>query len=160
MSKVLGLLILVLLTVACERGAEGVAGRTAEQEDAARRACIAAELVRASDEEIDLIEASLPADVETSPQAQAMYPAQISALQFAQALYDHALLRHSALAHADSALNHARGAADSTRHVESAAAFTVRPPEQGTVEANAVGEYERRFARIRADPDHRCNWDI
>jgi hypothetical protein len=160
MSKVLGLLIVVLVTAACEPRAEVVAGRTAEQGDAARRACIAAELVRTSDEEIDLIEASLPADVETSPQVQAAYHAQLAALRFAQALYDHALLRHGALAHGDSALNHARGAADSTRHVETAAAYTVRPPELGTVEANAVGEYERRFARIRADPDHRCNWDI
>jgi hypothetical protein len=160
MLKPLGLLIVLLAAVACEPRAEGTPARTAEQEEAARMACIAAELVRTADEQIDLIEASLPPDVETSPQVQAVYQAQISALQFAHAIHDHALLRHSALAHADSALNHASGAADSTRHVESATAFTTRPPEQGSIEANVAGEYERRFARVRADEDHRCNWDI
>jgi hypothetical protein len=160
MSKSLGFLVVVLLAVACEPRSEVTTGRTAEQQEVARRACIATELVRTSDEEIDLIEASLPAGVETSPEVQAMYQTQISALRFAQALYDHALLRHGALAHADSALNHARGAADSTRHVESAAAYSIRAPERGSIEANAIVEYERRFARISADGDHRCNWDI
>jgi len=156
MCVVAGMAVLV----ACEPGAgAGVQGRTAQQEEIARRACIAAELVAISDEEIDTIEATLPPDIETLPQ-QGIWQAQIAALQFAQALYDHTLLRRAAMAHADTAVNHATTSADSARHMDLAARYLPREPEPGRLEANVMSAYERRFAAIRADEDHRCNWDI
>lgn len=135
-------------------------GRTAEQEEIARHACIAAELVTISDDEIDTIEATLPPDIETMPQGQGIWQAQIAALQFAQALYDHTLLRRAAMAHADTAVNHVSTSADSARHMEISARYLPREPEPGRLEANVLNAYERRFAAIRADENHRCNWDI
>jgi hypothetical protein len=161
MSRAPGLFALLLLISACEAPREAAPpARSAERDEAARRACIAAELVRVSDEEIDVIEASLPADIETSTQAQGIWRAQLAALQFAQVLHDHAQLRHASLAHADSALNRAASSADSARHMATAARYAPRRPEQGTLEANVASEYERRFSRIRSDDDHRCNWDL
>jgi|GEM_PF-4367109 len=146
--------------MACEPGPGArVEGRTAQQEEIARGACIANEMVAISDEEIDLIEATLPPDIETR-QDVGMWQTQIAALQFAQALYDHALLRRSAMAHVDSAANHSTTSADSARHMEIAARFLPRAPEPGRLEDNVLSAYERRFAAIRADEDHRCNWDI
>jgi hypothetical protein len=159
MSRISGVLLLVVTMTACEpRREDAVASRTPAQDEAARGLCIATELVRASDEEIDVIEAALPADIETNLQAQRTWQPQIAALQFAQVMYDHALLRRAAIAHVDSALNRAR--ADSARHMETAARYTPVPPQPGSIEANVAQEYERRFARIRGDEDHRCNWDL
>jgi hypothetical protein len=152
---------LLVLGTACEaRQDDPTTERTPAAEEAARFSCIAAELVRVSDDEIDTIEATLPADIETSAEAQGLWRAQIAALQFAQVLYDHAILRNAALAHADSALNRAASAADSARHMQTARRYSPAPPEPGTIEANVAVEYERRFGRLRADEDHRCNWDI
>ncbi len=150
---------MVLLVAACEpRQDQAAAARSPAQEEAARGLCIATELVRASDEEIDLIEASLPADIETNIQAQRTWQPQIAALQFAQVLYDHAMLRRAAVAHVDSALN--RAPADSARHMQTATRYTPGPAEPGTLEANVAQEYERRYDRMRTDEDHRCNWDL
>lgn len=161
MRKGLAVLTVLVSVAACEpQREEADPGRTPLQEEAARRACIAEELVRVADDEIDTIEASLPADIESSAQSQVVWQAQLSALQFAQVLRDHALLRRAALSHADSALNHSRSAQDSTRHMQTAESYASLQPEPNTLEANVANEYERRFARIRSDEDHRCNWDL
>jgi hypothetical protein len=161
MSRASWLPALLLLATACDTPRQAPeASRTPAQEEAARGVCIAAELVRTSDEEIDVIEASLPADIETSAQAQTVWRPQLLALHFANVLHDHALLRHASLAHVDSAMNHRRTPADSTRHMQTAASFAPGAAEPGSLEANVAAEYERRYARIRADEDHRCNWDM
>lgn len=152
-------LALLLLLAACDRGGgEAPPERSEAQLEAARRACIAAELVALSEDEVETLEGTMGG--EHDEMAQITRQAQSAALEFARVLQQHAQLRRSALAHADTALNHVSRSADSARHAETAVRFSPRRAERGTVEANAVAEYERRFGRIAEDPDHRCNWDI
>ena len=154
------LILPLLLLAACERPARDAAPeRTDAQVEAARRACIARELVAISEDEIEMLEATLGGGGE-DPAAQFTRQAQMAALEFARVLHQQASLRLGALAHADSAVNHAARSADSARHMQMASRYIVRPTERGTVEANALAEYERRFAQLLADEDHRCNWDV
>jgi hypothetical protein len=83
-----------------------------------------------------------------------------AALEFAAAAEHHAQLRYAAIAYTDSALNHARTPADSARYMERSDAFEVRRPQPGTLEENIAASWMRDYAAIRADEDHRCNWDF
>jgi hypothetical protein len=153
------LALTALLAAGCRPDAPGAEPqRTAAQHEAARRACVAAEMIALSEDEIETLQATLGDGADTGPAIPRQ--AQRAALQFAQVVHQYALLRHSALAHVDSALNHAARSADSARHVAAAERFVPRPAELGTVEANARAEYERRFTRVLEDADHRCNWDV
>jgi hypothetical protein len=141
------------LIAACDRGEPAAGADNPAAMEAARDACISAELLERARDGVEALEAFQRED------APPMGPA-AAALQFAGILEQHAQLRHAASAYADSAINHARAAADSVRYMQRAEAFLPRPPEPGSVEHNVASAWLRDYAAIRMDEDHRCNWDI
>jgi hypothetical protein len=147
------MMVLVVALSACEATPPPPAAQTETARAAARDACISRELNMRADESVVALE-----EFETEALS-AIGPAQ-AALEFARALQQHAMLRHAATAHADSALNHARTPADSTRYMQAAESFLPRSPDPGTLEHNVVAAWLRDYATIRADEDHRCNWDF
>lgn len=78
---------------------------------------------------------------------------------YALAFQQHATLRATAFAYLDSAANYADNPADSARYAQTAERFVISAPGPGTLEANILAEYERRFATLRADLQHPCNWE-
>jgi hypothetical protein len=154
-------LALLALLSACGPGRpDAEPARTPEQEEASRRACIAAELARAAEDEVETLEASLPEGEPEDPVERLSQRAKLAALEFGRAYQQHTQLRLGAEAAVDSALNHARTPADSARQMERRTRFATRPPAAGTVEANVRNAYDRRFQELRSDEDHRCNWDL
>jgi len=153
-KAVFTLLVLPLLLAACERGDAPEAERPGAElrRQAELEACLAgaiAERARDSRETLELFGAD---------NGQVGGPAQ-AATRFAQAYEAAAELRHTALAYADSALNHAPTAADSTRYMERARNFRPRVPEPGTLEDNVSAAWLRDFRELLADEDHPCHWD-
>jgi hypothetical protein len=126
---------------------------------AARQTCVAADLLANAREDVVGLEDAVAA-AETTPNAEFTLPASRAALAFARTYERQAELRASALARVDSAFNHSPTVADSVRYAGAAADFATRPPEEGTVEANAFDSYLNDFAATFGDPDHRCNWDL
>lgn len=156
-STSMSLAFLVALALAGCEAESGVPPEVQRRRvDAARDACIAAELERRAEENVSSLEEMLSA-AESDPSALA--GAGSAALRFARVYEQHATLRAVRAAHVDSSFNHSARAADSARHVERAEAVRVHPPERGTVEANVLSSYENDFSSIRTDPDHPCNWD-
>ena len=114
---------------------------------AARHACVAEELARTAGEDLETIEAGFAAGA--APEGLTL---------FARAYLQHAQLRLTAYAQADSALNQARTPQDSARHERAAAQMQIVPPATGTLEANVIASYEQKARAILADADHPCNW--
>jgi hypothetical protein len=141
-----------MLVAACERGSgtDQPQADSRMQEQAALEACLASALVERAVESRETLEAFGDED--------GVGPAQ-AALRFALAYEAAAELRHTALAFADSALNHAATRADSSRYMARASEFRPRTPEPGTLEANVSASWLRDFQELRADQDHRCHWD-
>ncbi|CAN5773082.1 hypothetical protein BH23GEM3_BH23GEM3_03880 [soil metagenome] len=149
------LLALLAVATACERGSRvEPAEVTAARQEAARTACISAAIARRAQENLDAFDVLDPAGGED-----AIGPMRAAAA-FARAFAQHAQLRATAFAYTDSAANHARSGADSVRYMETAVSFAPRSPERETVEGNVAAAYARDHAALRADEDHRCNWDI
>jgi hypothetical protein len=123
----------------------------AAREEVARNACIAAALTERAHDTLETLQAFGDAEERGAPAA---------ALQFARGYAHHAELRQAVAARVDSAVNHARTPADSVRYAEAAIRFIPSPPEPQTLEANVSAAYNRDFHEIRADEDHRCNWDL
>jgi hypothetical protein len=155
MRKLLSVLLLASLAAGCEREprAAAPAERSPAQENAAREACIARTLATNAQESLDALQAFEGVEGPALGTAGAV-------LQWARAYDQHAQLHHSALAHADSALNHARTPADSARYMQTGQAFLPRRPEAGTVEENIAAAWFRDFATIHENADHPCNWDV
>jgi hypothetical protein len=152
---------LLLLSAGCDAGGtETVPAEVREQRaDAARGACIATELLRRADANLDVLEETLDATSDEPGIAAITRQAAISAFEFGRTYHQHAQLRAGRLAHLDSAYNHGQRSADSLRHVRAAEGFATRPPAPGTVEANVAESYQRDFATVYQNPDHPCNWE-
>lgn len=131
------------------------------REDAVRDACISRELyARAEENHATLAELHGIEDPGIDP-AEALPPGPMrAAYAYAQVYRDHAELRRASFAHVDSALNHVRSPADSTRHMQAAASLAPPRAEPGTIEGNVADAYARDHLSLREDADHRCNWDI
>lgn len=128
---------------ACSDG--GIPPEVLEQRrEAARGACIGRQLLGRAEQNLNTLAPLGTAGVAV----------------YARVYHEHAQLRASALAQADSAANYSPEPGDSARHAEAAARFAVRAPEAGSVEANAAAQYNREFAQMYADADHPCNWDF
>jgi hypothetical protein len=156
MRLLIGLILLIsLAAAACDRQPRRAASTAdnAAARESAREACISQELVTRAREGVVALEEFHADD---SPLAATSGPA----LVFARVLEEHAQLRLAAHAHADSALNHARTPADSARFMQAAQGYLPRRPEPGSLEENVAAAWMRDFARLRADDDHRCNWDF
>jgi hypothetical protein len=144
----------LLFLLGCERDTQRPAGaRTEAQQGAARDACLAEALVVHAEESHAALQEwgfddALGAGIATA------------AGEFSRAYLQHAQLRYGSLAHVDSAMNHARAPADSTRHVQTAQGFLPRGFEEGTLEFNVAAAWLRDYATLLADEDHRCHWDI
>lgn len=137
-------LLLVFVVASCASDDDGPSAAQLEQQNAAARdACIAERLLlRAQDELQTLV------DLQVGP----------APLAFQQAYTQHADLRHTSLALLDSAYNHARSPADSTRYADASRGYEIRLPEAGSVEDNVLRSYETNFFQILDDEDHPCNW--
>jgi hypothetical protein len=152
---------LLLLGAGCDAGGTDVvpAEVRAQRANAARDACIATELLRRADANLDVLEETLDATTAGPGIASITRQAAISAFEFGRTYHQHAQLRAGMLANLDSAYNHVQRSADSLRHVRTAEGYGIRPPAPGTVEANVVQSYQRDFATIHQNPDHPCNWE-
>lgn len=160
-APLLPLVLLLAPLTACDRRPEPVPADVARaREQSARAACTARELLRRVSDDIASLEETLASTDQTGPASELTRHAGAAALAFARAYQQHAQLRGGRIVQLDSAYNHSRGAADSTRHVESARRLAARAPELGTLEANVASAYERDFNTLFGDPDHPCNWDL
>jgi hypothetical protein len=138
------LLALGLACAGCgEKKQDG--GALAAKREAARSACISAQIARQAQDQAELL-----GQTRVGPAA--------AAAAFADAFNEHAKLRNAAYAQLDSALNHASTPEDSARHARASASVQINAPEPNTVEANVIADYQRRFRAIAADEDHPCNW--
>lgn len=144
------LTLLVLIgAAACGGGEpEEPAGRTRQQQLAARHACAGEKLAGEAQEDLALLEQTMSA----APGAGD------AATSFARAFAQHAQLRAAAYAQTDSALNHAGSPQDSAQHMAAATRFEIRAPRAGTVEANVMRSYEEKLNAVLVDDDHPCNW--
>lgn len=163
MRKILsaaGVVLLLALALGCTEERAEAPERRAAREMAYRQACIARDLERRSEEDVDLLEATL-ASADTGD-ALGSIVAQTTrvALDFSRAFHRHAELRANGSAYLDSAANHAATAADSTRYVQRAQQFAIRAPQPGTIEANVLADYQEKLLAALNDENHRCNWDL
>lgn len=157
----IALVVLGLAAGGCEREAPAVPEELAvARQQAARGACVAAELLRRASDDVTSLEETLASTSATGPAAEVTRQAGTAALQFARAYEQHAELRAVRAAHLDSAFNYAQRAADSIQHAEWAQRIAIRAPESGTLEANVFTAYEQDFRSLFQDPDHPCNWDL
>ncbi|HEX2189430.1 MAG TPA: hypothetical protein VHG51_11055 [Longimicrobiaceae bacterium] len=143
------LLLAAALLAACERAPAEDPARREARVAASRNACVAEELAIRARENL----ASLDTMAAMSGGLQGPMRAP---LEYATVAWNFAELRHSALAHMDSAVS-APTPGDSTRYAQRAAQYVVRPAEPGTVDANAAAEWQRNFAAARSNPAHYCN---
>ncbi|MEX2581834.1 MAG: hypothetical protein WD766_01045 [Gemmatimonadota bacterium] len=161
LSKIAAIVLVPLAATACDEPANRppTAEQLALRESTWRRACAAQELERLAVEEMESLDAMLQSMDPDDPLGQITRRATMAAADFARAFERHAALRSGTYAHLDSAVNVATTTADSARYIERAAAFTITPPETGSVEANVFEAYLNRLDGILEDEDHRCNWD-
>lgn len=137
-------LLLLFLVVSCATDADGVSEEQLRQQSAAARdACIAERLFLRAQDELETL-----AQLQVGP----------APLGFQQAYTQHAELRFTSLALLDSAYNHARDPADSSRYETASRGYEIRLPEAGSVEDNVLRSYENNFFQILEDEDHPCNW--
>lgn len=128
--------------------------------DAYRAACITQRIHAEADEDEVIIEEMILAADPATPEGQMTLMTSNAVLSYAVAFNRHADLRASVYAYVDSAFNHSPTPADSARYMARADAITLRPPADGTLEANVLTSFERKFAEMLADGDHPCNWDL
>lgn len=151
-------LLLVAPLAACGGGDAPVTVPAAILEQrtmAFRQACAAKEIEATAEDNLSLLESIIPEGDDAG-----MAATRDAATGFARGYHRHAELRFALFAMVDSAFNHARTPADSTRFEERANAFSLRNPAAGTVEANAMESYENDLRMILSDADHPCNWNI
>jgi hypothetical protein len=148
----LAVLCLLALVPGCRREAAVPEELRLARESAAQAACISDELLRRAEGNLETLQAAADQDEAGSAQVAA------AARRFAQAYWQHATIRHAVYAHADSAYNRARSAADSARYLARGGEIRLTLPEEGSLEGNAVRAYQRDFNERRNDPDHLCNW--
>lgn len=158
--KVVGTGVLLIIS-ACRTEPAGVPPEVAQARfEAARDACISAEILSLAQENLStLAQMHGLDDPGADPQDLPPGPAS-AAYQYARIYDHHAELRHAAYAHADSALNRSRTPADSARHTRILAGLAVSPPVPGSIEANVAAAYSQVHAAIQNDEDHPCNWDV
>lgn len=141
-------LLFSLLLPACERESEDPAPREASRA-AARDACVAEDLVIEAREKLAALQ---PPDGEGGE----VPGVPGAARAYARVYREYAEVQTARLALADSTAR-ARSPADSAHYARKAAAYSLSPPEPGTVEANVAQAYARDFNAIRANPAHFCN---
>ncbi|HEX8273523.1 MAG TPA: hypothetical protein VF615_12880 [Longimicrobiaceae bacterium] len=146
------LLALPALLAACGGDSGESPQRRASRVAAARNACVAEELTIRARENLASLDTLAAASGGVAPGIRAVY-------EYAAVYRNYAENRNSALAYVDSAMS-ARTPDDSTRHMQRAAQFVVRPAEPGTVDGNVAEEWQRSFAGTRANPAHYCNTSI
>lgn len=132
----------------------------AEREAAYRQACAARLLAEEAEDDLQVLEETLAALDPSEPATQLGRQTTMAALGFARAYERHADLRRTAYAYMDSAVNHAATSADSARYIERAGAFSIRSPEEGTVEANVLASYQADLSAVLENANHPCNWDF
>lgn len=128
--------------------------------EAARAACIGAELLARAADNVATLEGNVAGTQPEDPMAALTRTAQEAALGFSRVYLQHAELRAAAAAQMDTAANYAATRADSVRYAEAARQYAIRPPEPGSVEANVIESYQQDFAQIYTDADHPCNWNF
>lgn len=152
---------LAVLTVACGDRPSAVPPQVqAQRIDAHRAACITREIHAEADEDEIIIEETILAANPDTPEGQLTMMTSSAVLAYAVAFNRHADLRASAYAYVDSAFNHSATPADSARYMARADAMVVRTPAEGTLEANVLVSFERKFNEMLANGDHPCNWDL
>lgn len=160
LSVALALTILAGSVAGCERGGpEPPAEVTRAREQAARRSCVAEEMLRRASSDVADVQDAVQGSGGDTPGAELTRRAGAAALQFARAYQQHAELRAAGYAHVDSALSYSRRAADSVQHVQMAQQLSIRRPEAETIEANVIAAYDRDFTSLLNDADHPCNWE-
>lgn len=159
-AAVLGAMLLLALIPGCSEERAEAPERRAAREMAFRQACIARDLERRSEEDLELLEATLASADPGDPLGSIVAQTTRVALDFSRAFHRHAELRANGSAYLDSAANHAATAADSARYVQRAQAFAIRSPQPGTIEANVLADYQEKLLVALNDSNHRCNWDI
>ena len=122
------LLVVAVAITGCRADAGTPPEVMEERAEAARNACVAEELLRRANDQIEALEDSY-AQAEVAGDAGALLrQTATSALRFAEVYLQHAQLHSTVLAHVDSATNHVERQADSLRHVRAAEAFTMTRP--------------------------------
>lgn len=159
---VLGALTVALGLSACGDREEEVSPKILEaRRAAAQGACISEMLARKAESDLAALDTAVAIHgADPSPSAQVQLRVAAAAERFARAYLEHAKLRNTVFAYADSAYNRARSSADSARFLAAGEAITIRMPEAETVEANAIRSYQQDFQSLRVDPDFRCSWDL
>jgi hypothetical protein len=156
----LGLLFGLVALTACGDSGEPTPEQLADRQEAYRLACATGELLSRADADIPVVEGAVesfdPQDMLNAVNRRAA----ASVLEFARAYQQHAQLRAGAYALLDSAVNHAASTGDSIRYVERASAFSLRFPDDGTIESNVLTRYQTDLAVLMADQNHPCNWDF
>jgi hypothetical protein len=131
-----------------------------EREAAYRQACVARALAQRATDDLQILTAATESFTLGDSASILSRDATNAAVEFARAFQRHAEFRLGAYAYLDSAVNHSTSAADSVRYLERASSFSIRSPEQGTVEANVLESYQQKIADMLADQNNQCNWDI
>ncbi|MEW5927181.1 MAG: hypothetical protein AB1941_06845 [Gemmatimonadota bacterium] len=146
------LLALPALLAACGGDPGESPQRRESRVAAARNACVAEELTIRARENLANLDTLAAAGGGVAAGMRAVY-------EYAAVYRNYAENRNSALAYVDSAMS-SRTPADSTRYMQRAAQFVVRPAEPGTLDGNVAEEWQRGFAGARANPAHYCNTSI
>lgn len=156
------LLAIAFLGASCDDPAQRPESPAArfERESAYRQVCAAEVLARTSEERLLTLESTLETLDPSDPLSDLNRRVTTAALGFARAYERHAELRYGAYAYMDSAVNHAATTADSARYISRASAFSIRAPEEGTVEANVFEQYQADLVAILSNENHTCNWDF
>lgn len=153
---------LTLALSACGDREEEVSPKIQEaRRAAAQAACVSETLVRKAEGDIASLDTAMAIHgADPSPAARVQLQVAAAAERFSRAYLQHAKLRNTVFAYADSAYNRARSSADSARYLAAGEAIRIRMPEAETVEANAIRSYQQDFQSLRMDPDFRCSWDL
>jgi hypothetical protein len=151
---------ILLLTACADRPTAESPQVRFEKEAAYRQACAADVLARRAEDDLLVIQNAFPPENATDPVSEISRQAARAALDFARAYQRHAMLRATAYAYLDSAVNHAKTTADSARFVERSASITISTPVPGTLEENVIVKYQEDFSALLADQNHPCNWNF
>lgn len=146
------LLALPALLAACGGGSDESPQRREARVAAARNACVAEELTIRARENVANLDTLAAAGGGIAAGMRAVY-------EYAAVYRNFAEMRSSALAYVDSAMSSGTPA-DSTRYMQRATQFVVRPAEPGTLDGNVAEEWQRSFTSTRADPAHYCNTSV
>jgi len=143
----------MVLASACGDSGEDPAVRS-RREAAYRQACAATVLAERAESDFETMNLALLSSDDFTRMATAV------AMDFNRAYLRHAEIRRSAYAHQDSAVNHASSSADSAAYAQRALSFSIAVPDEGTLEANVITNYDANLRALLLDPNHACNWDF